>query len=107
MCIRDSANPYTGVWVVDNFNPPPGCTPQCWYIVGGTSVATPMWAGIVNAAGSFSASTNAELTRLYRDEGSDFNDIIYGTCGYYAGYFASFGWDFCGGLGSPHSYKGK
>jgi len=110
--VAADANPYTGVWVLDNFVAPEygttycGDTP-CWLIVGGTSVASPMWAGIVNAAGSFSASTNAELTRLYRDEGSDFNDIIYGTCGYYAGYFASFGWDFCGGLGSPHSYKGK
>jgi kumamolisin len=110
--VAADANPYTGVWVLDNFVAPDygttscGSTP-CWIIVGGTSVSSPMWAGIVNAAGSFSASTNAELTKLYRDQNRDFTDITYGTCGPYMGYFAFRGWDFCSGLGSPESYKGK
>jgi subtilase family serine protease len=104
--IAADANPYTGVWVLDNFMPPRGCTP-CWYIVGGTSVSAPMWAGIVNAAGSFSTSTNAELTKLYGDHSSDFNDIELGSCGPYMGYFATEGWDFCSGHGSPRSYSGK
>jgi len=101
------ANPYTGAWVLDNFMPPAGCSPQCWYIVGGTSLSAPMWAGIVNAAGSFSTSTNAELTKLYGDPERDFTDITLGSCGPYMGYFASADWDFCTGLGSPKSYKGK
>jgi subtilase family serine protease len=105
------ANPYTGVWVLDNFVSPDyglfcEATP-CWLVVGGTSVATPMWAGIVNAAGSFSASTNAELSMLYRDKDQDFTDITLGSCGPYIGYFALPGWDFCSGLGSPNSYRGK
>jgi len=106
------ANPNTGVWVLDNFVAPDygstycGVTP-CWLVVGGTSVATPMWAGIVNAAGSFSASTNAELSMLYRDKNNDFTDITLGSCGPYIGYFALPGWDFCSGLGSPNSYRGK
>ena len=36
-----------------------------WFLVGGTSVATPIWAGIVNAAGRFNSSTAAELTQIY------------------------------------------
>jgi len=107
-----AADANAGVWALDNFVAPDsgstycGYTP-CWLILGGTSVASPMWAGIVNAAGSFSASTNAELTKLYGDDYFDFNDIYYGTCGPYFGYFASLGWDFCSGLGSPNSHKGK
>jgi kumamolisin len=98
------ANPNTGVWVLDDFLC--GAAP-CWYIVGGTSVAAPTWAGIVNAAGSFSPSTSAELTKLYRDGEFGFNDITVGSCGPYMGYLASPGWDFCTGLGSPRSYFGK
>jgi len=105
--VAADANPYTGVWVLDNFEAPAGCGPECWYIVGGTSLSSPMWAGIVNAAGSFSASTKAELTRLYGDRNEDFTDIVLGSCGPYMGYFAFPGWDFCSGLGSPASYKGK
>ena len=98
--VSSDANPYTGVWVLDTVVFGPGT----WYIVGGTSVSSPTWAGIVNAAGSFSASSNAELTKLYRDRYWNFNDIILGSCGSYLGYFASVGWDYCSGLGSPHTY---
>jgi len=110
--IASDANPNTGVWVLDNFVVPDfgstycGFTP-CWLIVGGTSVASPTWAGIVNAAGKFSHSSSAELSRLYGDDDGDFNGIVLGTCGPYLGYFASSDWNFCGGLGSPSSYKGK
>jgi kumamolisin len=101
--VAADANPYTGVWVLDTLVFGPGT----WYIVGGTSVSSPTWAGIVNAAGSFSASTNVELTKLYRNRNQGFTDITLGSCGPYIGYFALFGWDFCTGLGSPESYKGK
>ncbi len=107
------ANPNTGVWVLDNFVIPDfnnetycDATP-CWLIVGGTSVSSPIWAGIVNAAGRFSKSSDEELTRLYRARSEDFNDISYGTCGPYIGSFAVPGWDFCSGLGSPDTYRGK
>ena len=97
------ANPYTGVWVLDNFGCPPGF--NCWYIVGGTSVSAPTFAGIVNAASRFAASSSAELTMLY---GSSFcYDINSGTCGPYIGYSAASGWDFCTGLGAPRTYSQK
>jgi subtilase family serine protease len=100
------ANPYTGVWVLDDFGCPPNV--NCWYIVGGTSVAAPTFAGIVNSAKKFSASTNAELTMMYAaPQSSDFYDITSGTCGPYIGYAATTGWDFCTGLGAPKTYSQK
>jgi kumamolisin len=106
------ANPYTGVWVLDNFVVPElgttlcGGTP-CWLIVGGTSVASPVFAGIVNAAGNFFSSSSAELNRLYGGLGFGFNNIKVGSCGPYMGYITTNTWDFCTGLGSPKSYLNK
>jgi kumamolisin len=92
------ANPNTGVWVYDT-------NAGGWIVVGGTSVASPVVAAITNAAGHFSASTAAELTRLYTQT-SQFFDVVRGVCGPYAGYFAQGGWDFCTGIGSP-AVKGE
>ncbi|MBV8088183.1 MAG: S53 family peptidase [Alphaproteobacteria bacterium] len=102
------ADPSTGVWIYRGG----------WYLVGGTSVATPIWAGIVNAAGRFSTSTVAELTQIYSkpflfaEIPPGFSDISSGTCGMSATgvfdvYIATPGWDFCTGLGSPSGYFGK
>ncbi len=98
--VSADADPTTGVWVYD--------TPY-WYIVGGTSVATPVWAGIVNAAGRFSAATRSELAAVYANRGSssDFTRIVQGSCGPNEGYLAVAGWDFCTGVGSPVGKGGK
>jgi len=98
------ANPNTGVWVLDNFLCP---IVECWYIVGGTSVSSPTWAGIVNAAGNFSQSSAAELARLYGGIGFGFNNIKVGSCGPYMGYISTSSWDFCTGLGSPNTLLNK
>ena len=97
----------TGVWIYDTF--PVNGTVGAWYIASGTSVASPGLAGLVNAAGSFAASTNAELTTVYADLGvnKDFHDITNGDCGPYAGYLALKGWDFCTGVGSVGGIVGK
>ncbi len=97
------ADPNNSVWVLDNEYPGGGG----WFLVGGTSLATPLWAGIVNAAGSFAKSSSAELTTLYGDITTDFKNTTYGICGPYNWYSASAGWDFCTGLGSPINYTGK
>jgi len=101
--VAADANPSTGVWV---FNSSFVGVPA-WFIVGGTSVASPVWAGITNAAGSFSPSSAAQLNKLYGDPASDFNDITFGVCGPFMGYLAAAGWDLCSGLGSPNTYSGK
>jgi subtilase family serine protease len=97
--IAADANPDTGVWTFIN---------SSWYIVGGTSAASPLMAGIANAAGHFSASTSAELTAIYGNYGTaDFHDITRGTCGEYQYYSTSKGWDFCTGVGSPANLQGE
>ena len=98
--VSADADPSTGVWVYAS---------PYWYVVGGTSVAAPVWAGIVNAAGSFSSASQNELATLYANRGnkSDFTNILLGSCGPNQGYLAAPGWDFCTGIGSPLGYSGK
>ncbi len=96
------SNPITGVWVLAS-------NQGGWFVVGGTSVASPSLAGIINSTGSFAASSNAELTTLYGNlgVGADLRDITSGFCGPYAGYFGAKGWDFCTGVGVVKGKKGK
>ncbi len=96
------SNPITGVWVYVSDQ-------GGWYIVGGTSVASPSLAGIINSAGSFESSTDAELTTIYGNLGvaTDFRDVTAGYCGPYAGYSGVKGWDFCTGVGVDKGKTGK
>jgi kumamolisin len=78
-----------------------------WGAVGGTSWSSPTFAGIVNAAGGKMKSTTDELTVVYKEYTdkkeykADFHDITQGSSD------CKVGWDFCGGVGSPRTYKGK
>ncbi len=96
------ADPNTGVWVYDSGN-------GGWWIVGGTSAAAPILAGIVNLAGHFAPSTSSELTTIYNNMAmaTDFRDTATGFCGPYMGYSTARGWDFCTGVGSPYGLAGK
>jgi subtilase family serine protease len=99
--ISADADPLTGVAVYDS-TPFYGQTPS-WIQVGGTSLSSPMLAGIANAA-SAGADTASQLTEVYTDYGSpaeyaaEFRDITKGNskCGV--------GWDICTGVGSPLTY---
>jgi kumamolisin len=77
-----------------------------WLQVYGTSVASPSLAGIVNSAGTFNASSNAENTEIYnnRTNTADFTDITSGSCGTHN---AASGWDFCTGVGVDKAYAAK
>ncbi|MFZ0795505.1 MAG: hypothetical protein WAM65_17200, partial [Candidatus Korobacteraceae bacterium] len=77
-----------------------------WLEVYGTSVASPSLAGIVNNAGHFSTSSNAENTVIYGNLGntSDLTDITSGSCGTHS---AATGWDFCTGVGVDNGLVGK
>ena len=86
------------------------CAPvylQGWISVGGTSWASPTFAGIVNAAGLLNTSSNAELTMIYNEYGNAkqykkaFYDITTGDPACVTG------WDLCAGVGSARTYKGK
>jgi subtilase family serine protease len=102
-------NPRTGVWVYNSFDNSYNNTLYAWGIVGGTSVASPLWAAIVNHAGHFSASTSAEETLIYANAktAADFRDVTAGSCGFYEGWLAVSGWDPCSGNGAPLGAAGK
>ena len=102
------ADPNTGVSVYDSTS----CQGSSgWLVFGGTSVASPSLAGIVNSAGSNTSST-AELSLLYQSVGNNgstinslnFRDILSGTAGSFS---ATTGWDFVTGIGSTNTLSGK
>jgi subtilase family serine protease len=97
-----NSNPVTGVWIYDT-------NVGGWTVVGGTSVASPALAGILNLAGSFYTSSNAELTAIYSKLGvaTSFTDVASGYCGPYGGYTAGAGWDLCTGVGTDKGKIGK
>ena len=103
----------TGVWIYDSFPmtdlPDLGIDGSNWYIFGGTSVASPSLAAIINIGGHFAASSALELTRIYNHitVATDFHDIASGNCGPYDGFSAVAGWDYCTGVGTPVGYAGK
>jgi kumamolisin len=80
-----------GVWIYDSSG-------GGWIVVGGTSVATPIVAGITNLRGGvFSLSSDAELTYVYGNQ-SHYTDITTGSCRTHR---ATTRWDFCTGVGVP------
>jgi subtilase family serine protease len=96
--IAADANPYTGVWVYIS-------SEGGWWISGGTSVASPLLAGIANAMGHFRANTAAELTAIYNAKiasaTAHFAIPTTGYCGPYATYSVSANWNACFGVGAP------
>ena len=97
------ADPNSGVSVYDSTS----CQGVSeWLVFGGTSVASPALAGIVNLAGHFSTSSNDELTTIYSNMSntSDFRDITSGTAG---SFNATTSWDFVTGVGSNQGTLGK
>jgi hypothetical protein len=95
------ADPNTGVAVYDSFDFPS----SPWIQVGGTSLATPMWAGLIAIADqgrslaslpSLDGATQT-LPALYQLPATDFHDITSGSNGYSAGP----GYDLVTGRGSP------
>jgi hypothetical protein len=93
------ADPATGVYVLDSYD-------GGYFQVGGTSLATPMWSGLIAIANQGRAldgesSLNGltqTLPALYNLPSSDFHDITTGSNGTYA---ATVGYDLATGLGTP------
>lgn len=103
-----NSNPASGVAV---YGPSCGSSNVSqWMIFGGTSVAAPALAGIVNSVGSFNSGSLSELTTLYSSYNStnyatDFRDITSGSA---AGRNTPrTGWDFVTGIGSNLGMLGK
>lgn len=78
-----------------------------WVTTGGTSLAAPALAGIINSAQSGARSSTEELTNIYtgaiKNYHSYWTDIVSGN----NGYPALAGYDFTTGLGVPRGYNGK
>ena len=116
------ADPESGVWV---YNSTYSASPS-WYIVGGTSLASPLIAGVLNHSGFFPSSSNTALTFLYGalqagDLSPFLTNITAGFCGYahldpsgnfpnafnpnldpqYTEAVSGFHWNFCAGAVSP------
>jgi subtilase family serine protease len=96
---QDSTGREYGVNVYDSFDS------SGWEEVGGTSLATPIWAGLIAIAdqgrsllglGSLDGRTQT-LPLLYQLPASDFHDITSGN----NGFAATAGYDMVTGIGSP------
>jgi len=84
-----------------------------WYDIGGTSLATPEWAGLIGVAaqihGGGLGQINPALYKLASDPGTygaDFNDVTVGNNQVtpdIPGYPATAGWDPDTGLGTPNA----
>jgi kumamolisin len=102
------ADPNTGVAVFDST----ACQGVSgWLVFGGTSVAAPSLAGIINSAGN-NTDTVSELSLIYQSVSNggatinpvNFVDITSGTAGAFT---AGAGWDFVTGIGSTNGMAGK
>ena len=97
------ADPNTGVYVYSTWNE--GGNNGGWSDVGGTSMACPIWAGLIaiadqgrvlNGMSTLNGPTQT-LPRLYQLPSSDFHDVTTGNNGYAAGS----GYDLATGIGTP------
>jgi kumamolisin len=88
------ANPGTGVAIYDTSGE------SGWLVVGGTSVACPVVAGIVNTSGSFLSSSELELAKIYAGVGSKNFRAISGLPK------PGMLWYYATGIGSPLGTKG-
>jgi kumamolisin len=92
------ADPNNSVWVYNStyYGSP------TWFNVGGTSLATPVTAGLDNHVGNFQASSFQYLTYLYGDAaGVARGNVTAGYCGVAYGFVATKGWNVCAGWGVP------
>jgi uncharacterized repeat protein (TIGR01451 family) len=100
------ADPSTGVAVLDTYDFG-NSTP--WVQVGGTSVSSPCWAGLVAVGGQLRSAVGLATTdgstqtlpQLYSMKAADFHDIINGN----NGNAAHLGYDMVTGIGSPVADK--
>jgi kumamolisin len=88
------ADPASGAWVYDQLN-------GGWFVVGGTSLAAPALAGVINNAGNKLATSLQENNLLY-------SEYVGGVT--HSAFFldvAPAGYDACTGIGTPRTLVGK
>jgi len=95
------ANPDSGVWVRYTYA---GTSSGQWMAFGGTSVAAPVMAAVVNNSGHFYASSTAQNTKIYANKAANaaaFRIARTGDCGKRHAYVVASAWNPCTGVGSP------
>jgi subtilase family serine protease len=95
--VSADADPYSGVAVFDSTS----CQGRSgWQVIGGTSLAAPLVAGMINVAKHSASGTQQEQLRMYSHAGDStkFRDVTKGSAGSFS---AGPGYDFITGLGSP------
>jgi len=106
--VAANADPASGMFVYCQTQSCGSSNP--WMIIGGTSLASPLMAGMVNAAGAFRTSSALELKNFYGQMGTTkYTDVNTGQCGNGAGgalVNAIAGWDRCTGVGTPKGLSG-
>lgn len=97
------ADPATGLAVYDTY----GLRDQSgWIVVGGTSLATPLLAGMVGLAGNASVLSTPQYVYTHR---AGFHDVVGGSSGYCGGDYLCTGlkgYDAPTGVGSPRGVSG-
>ena len=97
-------DPDGGVWVFDTAAPAAGV--DGFYLYGGTSIGTPMWAAISAILDQLNFGPLGNIAPVYYFLGGTgaFNDITVGSNTYYpgVGYLSTPGWDGASGMGSPN-----
>ena len=105
--VSADADPNSGVDVYDSYD---FGNKTAWATIGGTSLACPLWAGIIGVADQGRAvagmgpldgptQTLPDLYNLYNSSSynTDFHDVVSGDNGYSAG----LGYDLASGIGTP------
>ncbi len=78
-----------------------------WYVVGGTSLSSPIVAGLTNAAASFLGTSKLELAKIYAGLGSaNFRACSSGTSATVNKATSTTLWNWATGVGSPLGSKG-
>jgi hypothetical protein len=106
--VSADANPNTGVPIYDTWDFG-ASTPWLAGYIGGTSLSSPLWAGMVTVADQGRAimglgsldGYNQTLPALYKLSASDFHDITSGSSIGPASYGPGTGFDLSTGIGSP------
>jgi len=106
-----NADPATGQYVAVIA---PGSSSTGWMSVGGTSVSTPQWAGVlaianalraqasIAAVGAPHAQLYTAISTVWSTYGSDFADVTQGSDGTCSSCYARTGFDLPTGLGTPN-----
>ena len=94
--VSADANPYTGMIIVLG---------GAYYVIGGTSLSSPLWAGMAADLDQFVGRNlgdlNPYLYAIYGDEAEYNNDFHQVTYGYNGEYQAGPGYNLVTGMGSP------